>query len=280
VTFWYALPLAGLLWATATPGHSAETCAGRTLTFEFVDRDDTVSQPFPSLSQLQQDKFKQAFCDEITNLDGWAKRSGWSPPLHFPGLRIHVSGVYDLARTLVPLWRGDAGRMEFPADRAAVGEATLLHELVHLYFPNSNRMLAEGFATYLQAAIGKNPAYPNFGRPLHQRMRCIFPDLSLINLEHLDQSTTPTHLMLRVGREMVSDGRAYIIAGSFVQYLIEDHGTDKADLMQKFHTVYHQTPLIPLQRDAGAPQRWAAVYGIDLSGLAQKWKAVVAATPC
>jgi hypothetical protein len=58
--------------------------------------------------------------------------------------------------------------MEFPAWKIVAGEAALMHELVHVFFPNGNRMLAEGLATHLQASIGGNPAFPNFGRPLHQ----------------------------------------------------------------------------------------------------------------
>jgi hypothetical protein len=58
--------------------------------------------------------------------------------------------------------------MEFPAWKIVAGEAAILHELVHVFFPNGNRMLAEGLAIHLQASIGGNPAFPNFGRPLHE----------------------------------------------------------------------------------------------------------------
>jgi hypothetical protein len=33
--------------------------------------------------------------------------------------------------------------MEFPAWRVMAGEAAIMHELVHVYFPNGNRLLAE-----------------------------------------------------------------------------------------------------------------------------------------
>ena len=57
--------------------------------------------------------------------------------------------------------------MEFPAWRVEARKAAIAHELVHVFYPNANRFLAEGFAVYLQDEIGGNPAFPNFGRPLH-----------------------------------------------------------------------------------------------------------------
>ncbi len=37
-------------------------------------------------------------------------------------------------------------------------------------------LLAEGLAVYLQAEIGRNPAFPNFGWPLHALARELMPE--------------------------------------------------------------------------------------------------------
>ena len=58
---------------------------------------------------------------------------------------------YEYSESLIPLWRGELGRMNFPAFRVAVREASILHELVHVTFPNANRMLAE---THIAATPG------------------------------------------------------------------------------------------------------------------------------
>ncbi len=75
---------------------------------------------------------------------------------------------------------------EFPANRVAAGEAAVAHELVHVFFPNANRMLAEGLAVHLHQCVAPNPAFPNFkngltsacsaiarnrSRPLYRRRR-------------------------------------------------------------------------------------------------------------
>lgn len=63
------------------------------------------------------------------------------------------------------------------------------------------------------------------------------------------------------------DGReAYIVAGSFVRYLIETYG------MERFRKLYALTPLVPRSRDPGDPARWQTVYGKPLAALAEGWR--------
>ncbi len=131
----------------------------------------------------------------------------------------------------MPAWPGGAGQMEFPAWRVNAGKAAILHELADVFFPNGNRFLAEGLAVYLQAGIGGNPAFPNFGRPLHEAAgECLQdmpagglsadkPGLEQLHLADLDAIATPSPLTLRVGREVYGEdkrGQAflYAIAGS------------------------------------------------------------------
>ena len=142
---------------------------GASTTFHFDGRVEGVS--YPSLSPPQQDQFKVDFCGEIANLKRWAARENWPECFPSADLRVFVSDEYKISRALLPASIGQRGRMEFPAWKVVAGEAAITHELVHVYFPNGNRFLAEGLAVYLQATIGGNPAFPNFGRPLHEVTR-------------------------------------------------------------------------------------------------------------
>jgi len=254
-------------------------CGGRVATFDFSESFEGVSTPVPSVSVLQQENFMAAFDREIEKLDAWAAKQGWQLPSPFPKLRIHISQRYRTARSLVPQWTGEPGRMEFPAFRVAVGEANILHELAHIYFPNANRMLAEGLAVYLQQEIGENVSYPDFGEDLHLFIRRELKaglgcDVQHISIRSLDQITTPTSLMLRVGRRTIRDGWTYFFAGSFVRFLIETYESDK------FHALYSRTPLVPLQRDAGSPDRWREVYGFSLDELERQWKELISSLNC
>ena len=105
--------------------------------------------------------------------------------------------------------------MEFPANRVAAGEAAVAHELVHVFFPNANRMLAEGLAVYLHQCVAPNPAFPNFKMGLHQLVAQLLEteagpftgvdDLKKINIESLDKIPTPDDLTFRIGQQNCSD---------------------------------------------------------------------------
>jgi hypothetical protein len=252
-------------------------------TFHFDGQVDGLL--YPSLSPTQQDTFKADFCREAASLKQWSRLENWLPASAVD-LQIFVSDEYKISRALVPAAVDRRGRMEFPAWKAIAGEAAILHELVHVYFPNGNRFLAEGLAIFLQATIGGNPAFPNFGRPLHEMVRELAREivpqymfgkpesLEEIRLADLDRIGTPSPLRLRVGRYLYEDtpvGQAHIypIAGSFVQFLIAAHGTDK------FQALFARTPLVPFGRDSGVPDRWIDVYGFSLTDLEMQWKSML-----
>jgi hypothetical protein len=176
--------------------------------------------------------------------------------------------------------------MEFPARRVAEGKAAILHELAHVFFPNGNRLLAEGLAIHLQQLIGGNPAFPNFGRPLHEVAREVLEDivpefapadpasLKSLHLTELDRIATPNPLALRLGPDTYGEeprgqGRLYPIAGSFVQFLIDKHG------LGKFRDLYARTPLVPSQLNGGTPSRWHHVYGRPLDAFEAEWKSLI-----
>jgi hypothetical protein len=228
-------------------------------------------------------RFVDDFQAELTRLLDWATQQGWAP-MAAPELQVWVSDRFVISKSLAPAWHGHAGHMEFPARRAVARNAAILHELVHVLFPGGNRLLAEGLAVYLQAEIGGNPAFPNFGRPLHavaretlRRMIGGFakgeaPSPAALRLAELDRVATPAPLTLHVGARLYGEdalgqGLIYPLVGSFVQALIEQHG------LAAFEQLYRMTPLTPRVLDAGAPARWQQVYGCSFSTLEAEWKA-------
>lgn len=252
-------------------------------------RFDTDASTDTSLTTLSRDAFAAAFHDELARLLAWSAREQWQPQLPAE-LRVVVSEAFAISRSLVPAWFGHPGRMEFPARRVAAGRAAIMHELVHVLFPNGNRLLAEGFAIALQAMLGGNPAFPNFGTPLHALARTLVPamvpefspgepaSLARLRLEALDAIATPAPLALTVagtvyGEDPHGQAHLYPLAGSFVQFLLETHGT------ARFRDLYRQTPLKPRQQAAGTHERWAAAYGLPLATLVAHWASFIAAMP-
>jgi len=228
------------------------------------------------ITAAQRHQFNIDFHRDLARLQTWAAKWHWPCP-DVPEFRVVVSDRFKISKSLVPAWSGDAGRMEFPAWRVAARKAAIAHELVHVLFPNGNRLLAEGLAVHLQAELGGNPAFPNFGRPLHQLARERLHAMAGLGhrcLADLDSIATPAPLTLKVGDDFYGEeprGQTHIypIAGSFVRFLIETHGLDA------FRDLYSRTPLISLQHNAGAPERWTGAYGMPLADLEMQWMSVI-----
>lgn len=143
----------------------------------------------------------------------------WREPI-----RLQVSSSYSIARSLVTNG-GNPGNIEMPLSRVRDGRGALLHEIVHNYAPNANRFLQEGLAVYLQERIGGNPAFPNFGQKLHVLAGAALSSVS--SLENLNNVRFPQRLST-----VMLERTAYILAGSFVEFLIEKHG------LPEFRTLY------------------------------------------
>ena len=232
-----------------------------------------------SLSSVQRASFRSDFHREMTTIRAWLAQQGpWSSLPSFE-LSVRISDAFKISRALVPAWEGHRGAMEFPAWRVAAGKAAILHELVHLYLPNGNRFLAEGLATYLQACLGGNSAFPNFGRPLHDVARdCLIEiagesatALDSVQLVELDATPTPNPMTLtsarrRYAKEGAFQSACYAIAGSFVEFLIEIEG------LERFQRLYERSPLVPGRLAAGPPERWSEIYGCPLAMLEAAWK--------
>jgi hypothetical protein len=161
-------------------------------------------------------------------------------------IRIHVSNSYRISRALVPAHFGNRGFMEMPLRRARDNSGALLHEIVHIYAPNNNRFFAEGLAVYLHAKQGGNPAFPNFGGDLRQLAAGSLSGVE--SLKALNNVRTPRPLSTVMNEET-----AYILAGSFVGFLIEKSG-------------------LPLFRRLYETGNYETVYGKSLDALEKEWR--------
>jgi hypothetical protein len=161
-------------------------------------------------------------------------------------IRIQVDSSYKISMALVPAYRGDRGFMEMPLGRVQNNDGALLHEIVHIYAPNDNRFLAEGLAVYLQVRIGGNGAFPNFGKDLDVLARQRLSEIG--SLTNLNRVRTPKPLST-----VVNEQTAYILAGSFVGFLITNYG------LPDFRSLY----------ETG---NYDEVYGKSLETLEKEWR--------
>jgi len=168
----------------------------------------------------------------------------WSAPI-----RIHVDESYRISKALIPAYRGDRGFMEMPLRGVRNNDGALLHEIVHIYAPNDNRFLAEGLAVYVHRRLAANRAFPNFGRPLDTEARARLGEIE--SLEGLNGVRTPRPL-----GTVLREQDAYILAGSFVGFLIERYG------LTEFRKLY----------DTGG---YDAAYGKSLNVLEKEWRSTI-----
>jgi hypothetical protein len=286
------------------PGAVRVGRAGELLaSFDFAGR--TGQHSYPCVSPAQQTKFQQDFREQLASiqatLSGYKDRDGnpWLPldaalPQRMTSgpyqprsdFHIFVSEVYPKSRALVPAWLGQRGWMEFPAHRVVAREAGIAHEIVHVLFPNGNRMLAEGLAVYLQNKLFPYvPVYPHFGDRLEslvaEFLRTNFRSsahlaLWSIDLDALERISTPDKFRLRLGRKPLLGARPgnpdppadeikiiYAIAGSLVELLMDNLIGDDLFTPENFGALYKSTPLRPLERDSGDPDRWRSFYLAD-----------------
>jgi hypothetical protein len=255
---------------------------------------------YPCVSPVQQAKFQADFLAQVAKvLDHlhkyqWLAPSSALPPRVTSGpyqprtdFHVFVSEMYGKSRSLVPAWSGQRGWMEFPAYRVAAGNASIAHELTHVLFPNGNRMLAEVLAIYLQNKVSDVPVYPNFGDPLEDLVAVFLSStyedeasdmLWKMNLDAFEQISTPDELGLGLGGEMIGakpgyglkDGdddplpqetkTVYALAGSLVEFLIENPIEDELLTEKHFGALYNSTPLRPLERGCGSKARWQSHY--------------------
>ncbi len=150
--------------------------------------------------------------------------------------------------------------MFFPISMVASGRTTTVHEVTHVFAPNAHRFLAEGLAVYAHDRLNGPSAFPNFGADI-AKLASVYAGRA--NIAVLDKAPTPTppHLM----SSTLGAREVYIVAGSFVRFLIEDFG------LPKFRELYAMTPLVPGKRELDTPERWERVYGLSIDQLSSKW---------
>ena len=198
---------------------------------------DTVRIVSTNLSLVEAEQYCHYAVGERQKVDGfWG--TTWTEIIH-----IDVDNRYKFSRALTTKSRGF---MEMPLTVVRAQRSALLHEIVHVYAPNTNRFLAEGLAVYLQQQLGGNPAFPNFGKGLRELARHRLSAVS--SLEPLNNVRTPRPL-----RTVMQEQTAYILAGSFVQFLIENYG------LRLFRNLY----------EVGS---YDLVYGKNLTALEREWR--------
>lgn len=226
--------------AAASPAHAG--CADAKLTIRA-----------PTLSIGDERSLETRFRKSLARICDW-----WGPA--FEGtFTLDVEENRGPSMALLPVWRGNRGRILLRGSMVRAGRAAIAHEITHVVAPNANRFLAEGLAVYANSLFQSEPSYPNFGKDLAGEARALQERADIAALERL---ATPTRLQLAD-----LDGReAYIVAGSFVGFLIERHG------LVQFRRIYAATPLVAGARNAGAPGRWRRIYGNNLQGLIDGWR--------
>ena len=165
----------------------------------------------------------------------------WTEPI-----RIHVDRSYRISKALIPGHGGNRGFMEMPLRAVQNNNGALLHEIVHIYAPNDNRFLAEGLAVYLHQKLASNPAFPNFGKSLDAEARARLREID--SLDRLNSVRTPKPLS-----SVLSEESAYVLAGSFVGFIIDKFGL--AEFRKLYETGTYET-----------------TYGKSLAELEKEWR--------
>lgn len=245
-TVWAVLCLVAAAGFASQPAR-AQVKAEENIVFDFVD----ISENHPNALRLIKDM-----------VDGRRIVRKWWGASFEGTIRVIVSDEHRIQTSLVPGWRGNRGHYLLNTRRVTNYSATTIHNLIHIYAPNGNRMLAEGLAVYAHNHLGGPPGWPDYGKDLHILAAGYVDAFDLVQMDR--RSRTPRPLP-RPQEE------AYIVAGSFVKFLIEALG------MEKFRELYAATPFVPGERIRSSPRRWNRIYGNPLTDLIAQWKQVVEA---
>ncbi|MDX1775952.1 MAG: hypothetical protein R3297_05175 [Desulfobulbales bacterium] len=130
-------------------------------------------------------------------------------------IRIVASGIcYATGRTVL-----------LSLDHVKDSSAPVIHEVTHILANHGhNSFFSEGLAVYFQDRFGRNDTFPNFSIPLDELLK--LHRNQLISLQDL---INDNNIFAQVGTEQRR--LAYIQAGSFIRFLVEQYGERKlADL--------------------------------------------------
>lgn len=215
--------------------------------------DPTITINAESISDEDVAVFEKKLRTAISKVCAW-----WGPTFDGP-YTVNIKDTRGPSMAMIPAWRGHHGTMLFRSHKTRKRRSPILHEVVHIFAPNANRLLAEGLAVYAHEHLGGQPAYPTFGKDLHREAKPLAADA---DLAALDAIVVPKGLRIEDRKQQ---RRAYTVAGSFVRYLIETHG------FEKFRALYAITPMVPGERIPSDPARWQSVYDASLRELEARW---------
>ena len=238
--------MAAALAAAAAPAHAQTGCG-----------EPEISYKSTAVSRGDRDTFDRELRASL------ARACPWWGASYDGNFAITIEDTRGPSMALVPAWRDARGEMLFRANAVRIERAAIQHEVIHVFAPNANRFLAEGLAVYAHEHLGGNKAYPNNGADLHQAAKPLEPhaDMAAMNLV-----ATPAQLM----KSGLTEDECYIVAGSFVRFLVDRHG------LEKFRALYALTPLVPYMREAGDIARWETVYGAKFEQLVADWRGFLA----
>jgi hypothetical protein len=234
-----------------------------------------ISDVTPSQSQA----FQKQMIEDRKKLDQFFKKNGWPT---FEG-KIRVI-VFDYSPPLPHSQEFEwtfgpyKGMFVIPARRVKEDKVVTIHEMTHIYAPNQGKMLTEGFAVYVQQLpnIGRLDVMPTFGKSLRENLKGCTK--GLVNLRILDRESVPGIGKLadvihppQGCRIIELSILRYLVAGSFVEFLVENYGLDK------FKALYDSTPMIPFTLTSLDGDRYQRFFGKSIENLQKEWEAWVEA---
>jgi hypothetical protein len=134
------------------------------------------------------------------------------------------------------------------------------HEVVHLYaslYGSPVALFSEGFAVAHQVDPSAGDFVPRWsGVPVHSWARRFRRESRLIPI---------ASLLLTSGFRSFDDGVTYPESGSFVRYLIDEHGLDRMlDLFRRGS---------PNQPESDIRSAFRGIYGFEIESAEERWKA-------
>lgn len=132
--------------------------------------------------------------------------------------------------------------------------ADIIHEITHTVAKHGdNSFFSEGLAVYFQDRFGHDAGFPNYSVPLDDLVRNY-----QVLLKDIIELMNDNKIFSRVGTE--ERRIAYIEAGSFIRFLVEEYGEEKlAEL--------HNSRFLDYEK----------VYGKKIDALASEWRSSVLA---
>ena len=119
-------------------------------------KEPSISISAENLSGSDEKDFEEALRAAIKKVCKW-----WGPT-YTGAFTSNIEDNRGPSMALLPGWRGNRGTMLFRTGTTRAGRSAIIHEVIHVFAPNGNRFLAEGFAVFAHEYLGGRNAYPAF----------------------------------------------------------------------------------------------------------------------